>query len=326
MQLSLEKTIRNYPEFDCCRLVLTPLSERIHNMDVSSVQEPTKTREVHPSLKQVSVKIRNAREKGAAVILMMGAHVLRSGLQKYIIDMMEKGWISCIAVNGAAAIHDYELSLIGATTEPVSHYIEKGQFGLWQETGNINDIVTLGAKKGLGMGEAIGDEILTGDYPWKDISIFAAGVRLNIPVTVHVGIGYDIIHQHPNFNGAAFGETSYRDFLRFAHVMESLEQGVVMNFGSAVMAPEVYLKALSMVRNVADQENRDIRHFSTLVCDLVKLPDDFSQEAGKDEPGYYFRPWKTMLVRTVKDGGESHYVRGLHKVNLPQLWTAMKED
>lgn len=315
-----------YPEFDCSRLTLLPLSERKHNMDVTAVRELKSHKSVHPSFRRLSETIRHARDNGASVIMMMGAHVLRSGLQKYLIDLMEKGFISCIAVNGAAAIHDFELALIGATTESVAHYIKNGQFGLWTETGKINDVVKEGCKNHMGLGEAVGREILAGDYPFKHISVFAAGARLGIPVTVHVGIGYDIIHPFPNFDGAAFGAASHRDFLRFAHVMESLENGAVMNFGSAVMAPEVYLKALSMVRNVAAREGKTITRFTTLVCDLVSLPGDFHTEAGINEPGYYFRPWKTMLVRTVADGGESHYVQGPHKETLPQLWTALMEE
>jgi len=140
-----------------------------------------------------------------------------------------------------------------------------------------------------------------------------------------VGIGYDIVHEFPNCDGAAYGATSYTDFLRFAKILESLEGGVVMNFGSAVMAPEIFLKALSMVRNVARQEGRQICHFTTLVCDLLNLPDNYHEEPSKDNPYYYFRPWKTMLVRTVADGGESFYVKGHHAESIPALWTAINE-
>ena len=133
----------------------------------------------------------------------------------------------------------------------------------------------------------------------------------------------DIVHQHPNCDPAAYGKTSYLDFLRFAHAVEGLEHGVVMNFGSAVMAPEVFLKALSMARNVAGGQGREIRRFTSLVCDLHDLPESCGQEAPKGTPGYFFRPWKTMLVRTVADGGEGHYVRGEHRRTIPALWTAI---
>ena len=175
----------------------------------------------------------------------------------------------------------------------------------------------------LGIGEAVGKDILEGDYPFKDISLLAQACKNNIPVTVHVGIGYDIIHEHPNFDGAATGAASYRDFLTLAGIVRNLENGVVMNFGSAVMAPEVFLKALSMARNIARQQQRTIRNFTTLVCDLHPLPEDYNMEAPKESAAYYFRPWKTMLVRTVADGGESYYVRGRHAETIPDLWTAV---
>jgi len=240
--------------------------------------------------------------------------------------LLEKGYISCIAMNGGCMIHDFEFALVGATTEKVAKYISQGQFGLWKETGQINDIINVAHKlDGQGMGEAVGKAIFEGGFPFKNISILATCYRLKIPATIHVGIGYDIIHEHPNFDGAATGETSYRDFLRFTKVVEELEGGVVMNFGSAVMAPEVFLKALSMARNVAHQQGQEIKRFATLVCDLHGLPEDFKKEPPKDNPAYFFRPWKTMLVRTVADGGESFYVQGRHSDTIPALWTAINE-
>jgi len=167
---------------------------------------------------------------------------------------------------------------------------------------------------------------LEGNFPHSGISLLAAGYRLKIPVTVHVGIGYDIIHEHPNCNGAAMGETSYRDFLYFVNEVQRLENGIIMNFGSAVMAPEVFLKALSMARNVAKQESKVINNFLTLVCDIKDLPNDFKEEPSKNNPLYYFRPLKTMLIRTVQDGGESFYIRGKHEETIPSLWAAINEE
>lgn len=310
--------------FDRSELQIRPLGERKHDLD-TRVFKPLQTSGFHhPSLNSVAARIVEARRNNKAVVMMIGGHVIRSGVQRYIIDLLEKGLISCIAMNGSVMIHDFEFALIGATTESVARYIKEGQFGLWRETGHINDIVNQAyANDGPGMGEAVGRAIYEGDFPHKDISILSACYRLKLPATVHVGVGYDIIHEHPNFDGAASGAASYKDFLRFAKVLEDLEGGVVMNFGSAVMAPEVYLKALSMVRNVAHQHGREIRHFSTLVCDLYPLPEDICSEPSRDDPAYYFRPWKTMLVRTVADGGESFYVRGRHADTIPALWTAV---
>jgi hypothetical protein len=312
-----------YPAFDTSRLRLLPLAERHHDLDMSVVMPLAPAQHVEPRFQIVADRVRRARESGACVALMMGAHVLRSGVQRYLIDLMERGVFSCIAMNGACAIHDFELALIGQTTESVARYIAEGQFGLWEETGRINDIIAEGASEGLGFGEALGKAVLEGDFPHKDISLFAAAYRLGIPATVHVGIGCDIIHEHPNFDPAATGLASGRDFLVFAAAMEHVNHGVVMNFGSAVMAPEVYLKALSMARNVARQEGREVRNITALVCDLHELPEDTRAEAPRGSAAYYYRPWKTMLVRTVQDGGEGYYVGGRHASTIPQLWTAI---
>jgi hypothetical protein len=222
-------------------------------------------------------------------------------------------------MNGAGAIHDYELARIGATTESVARYIREGQFGLWRETGELNDIIAEAADQHLGLGENVGRRIAASDYPHKDLSVFAAAYRLGVPVTVHVGIGYDIIHEHPNCSGAALGAASYTDFLIFASTIERLEGGVLLSFGSAIMGPEVYLKTLAMARNVAGQEGRSINKFATAVFDIVPIHGDFRCELPKTDPGYYFRPHKTMLVRTVAEGGESFYFCGDHRATLPAL-------
>ncbi|NDV26685.1 hypothetical protein [Desulfovibrio sp. JC010] len=308
-----------YRQFDRSRLQLRPIAERESLLDTGIIKTPEPCTEIHPSLEIIAEELALARDKGKARILMIGAHVIRSGVQRYLFELMETGLISCIAVNGACAIHDFEFALCGQTTESVAKYISSGQFGLWQETGLLNDIISQGNAQGLGFGEAVGRYICEQKLPHAEASLFAKGYELGIPVTVHAGIGYDIIHEHPNCNGAAIGEASYRDFLIFCDRMEELEQGVVMNFGSAIMAPEIYLKALAMVRNAS---SNPICDFTTLVCDLHDLPEDINCEAPKNDARYYFRPWKTMLARTVADGGRSFYVRGFHEQTIPQLWTA----
>ncbi len=313
--------------FDRTKLDIKSLKVRSHDIGLNIIQRLKMKKYYNDSLRDVALHIVEAMKKGRGIILMIGAHTVRSGVQHYLIDLLERGYISCIAMNGGCMIHDYEFALIGATTENVATYIGEGQFGLWKETGRINDIINQAFRKEntIGMGEAIGKAVQEGEFPNKDISLLAACYRLNIPATIHVGIGYDIIHEHPNCDGAATGETSYRDFLRLTKIVKEIEGGVVMNFGSAVMAPEVFLKALSMARNVAHQEGRTIRHFTTLVCDLHDLPEDFINEPSKDSAAYYFRPWKTMLVRTVADGGESYYVKGRHSDTIPALWTAIND-
>lgn len=314
-----------YPEFDRSRLRIEPLAERQHDLTLADMLPlgPPPTGWNHPSVPVLAERILRAREQGAAVILMMGAHVIRRGCAAHIIDLLERGLLTQVAMNGAGPIHDYELALIGATTESVARYIRTGQFGMWRETGRINEIVKQGAAAGLGFGEALGREIETGSYPHRGASVLAAGYRLRVPVTVHVGIGQDIIHQHPGCDGAAVGEASYRDFLIFARSVENLEGGVLLCFGTAVMGPEVYLKALSMARNVARQEGRSIARFTTAVFDLPDLGEDFHAEAPRDDPRYYYRPWKTILVRTVADGGESFYVQGDHRDTFPRLWSEL---
>lgn len=310
-----------FPAFDRSKIHVRPLTQRYNDMDLSHILPltaplPHFTHSALPILAQALVRAKAAH---ASRILMMGAHVIRSGVSRYVIDLMERGLISHIAMNGAGPIHDWELSLIGATSESVAHYIQTGEFGLWDDTGKMNDAIAAGARDGLGMGEALGRTILNGRFPNKEVSLLAAAVRLNVPVTVHVGIGYDIIHEHPNCDGAALGQTSYQDFLVFTQSVAGLEGGVFLSLGTAVMGPEVYLKALSMARNVAFQKGQAIRHFTTGVFDLLPLEGDLSATAPKSDPRYYYRPWKTILVRTVADGGESHYVQGDHRVTVPCL-------
>ena len=314
-----------YPVFDRTRLRLRPLAERAHDMDLGYVLPlagETPAFE-HPDLPVIASALRAARERNAARLWMMGAHVIKMGASRYIIDLLRNGWISHLAVNGACTIHDYELARIGATTESVARYIRSGEFGLWEETGLINDWACEAASAGLGLGEYIGRRILESDYPHRDVSILAAAYEVSVPISVHIGVGYDITHEHPNCNGAALGETSYRDFLMYTHAVEHLEGGVMLSFGSAIMGPEVYLKALSMARNVAHQEGRRIADFTTAVFDLIPIEGDYHKELPKTDPGYYFRPHKTILVRTVADGGRSHYICGDHRATIPALRQAL---
>jgi hypothetical protein len=315
-----------YPQFEHSRLNIKPLAERKHDLYHTSLleleDEPERlTPAAMNDLATLGERLVSARARGASVLMLMGAHVIRAGVQRHLIDLMERGLITHIGMNGAGPIHDFELARIGATCESVARYIRTGEFGLWRETAEINDIVRQGAANGQGLGEAIGRAILEGGdrFPHQEISVLAAGVRLRVPVTVHVGIGYDILHEHPNFDPAAFGEASYRDFLTVCDTVERLEGGVFLCFGSAVMGPEVYLKALAMARNVAHQQGRRIARFTTAAFDLIPIDGEFHSEAPKSNPQYYYRPWKTILVRTVADGGESFYVCGDHRHTVPWL-------
>jgi hypothetical protein len=313
-----------FPTFDRSRLKIKPLAQREHDLDLSVILalDAPPPDFAHPAIPVLGQRLVGAKKQDRARILLMGAHVIRAGVSRFLIDMMERGLISLIAMNGAGPIHDWEFALIGATTESVARYIRTGEFGLWQETGRMNDAIRQGARAGVGLGEALGRAILDGPFPHKDVSVLAAAARLGVPVTVHVGVGYDILHEHPNCDGAALGQTSYQDFLVFTQEVTRLEGGVALSFGSAVMGPEVYLKALSMARNVAHQEGKEIRRFTTGVFDLIPLDGDTRKQAPKSDPRYYYRPWKTILVRTVADGGESFYVTGDHRQTVPALYHA----
>ena len=311
-----------YKIFDRSKLKLRPLNQREHDLTVDQIPDLNAPIPPfgNPNLPIVADRIIRARQNNCAAIFMIGAHVIRAGAARYLIDLMERGLITHIAGNGACAIHDYEFARIGATTESVGKYIRTGEFGLWTETGDLNLIAQTAAQKGIGLGEAVGRNILESNYPHKDISIFAAAVRLNIPITTHVSIGYDIVHEHPNCDGAAIGASTYTDFLIFTESITHLEGGVLLNIGTAIMGPEVYLKALAMARNVARQEGRSIAKFTTAVFDLIPLGDDLDTEAPKTDPRYYYRPFKTILVRTVRDGGESYYIQGDHRETIPNLY------
>jgi hypothetical protein len=311
-----------YPQFDRRQLEIKPLSERVHDMALDyllKLDDPIPPVD-DPALPQIAERIVHARQAGRPVILLMGGHVIKQGLSRQVIDLMKRGLLTHIAMNGSGPIHDYELALIGKTTESVTRYITEGQFGLWQETGHLNDIIVAGDRDGLGLGEAVGRAIDAGALPHRDVSICAAGYRLRVPVTVHIGIGYDIIHEHPNADGAALGATSYRDFLVIAQAITQMQGGVVLSVGTQVMGPEVFLKGLAMARNVARQRGEIINLFTTAVFDLTDLGSDIHHEAPKDQAAYYFRPYKTLLVRTVAEGGESFYVRGMYRQTFATLY------
>lgn len=311
-----------YDQFDRSRLILRPLEERAHDLDRSCLIYPSGPREPfeHEALPRLAERIVQAARAGRSVIFFCGAHVLRKGNGPLLIDLMERGLLTHLALNGAGAIHDFELALIGHTCESVGRYVSAGQFGLWNETGRINDAATAAKRDGLGLGEAIGRMIETERFPYRQTSVLAAGFRAGVPVTVHVAIGQDIVHEHPNFDPAATGAASYADFLVFTESVTRLEGGVFLNVGTAVMGPEVYLKALAMARNVAHQGGRSICDFTTAVFDMADLGGDLHSEVPKSDPRYYFRPYKTVLVRTVADGGTSFYVRGDHRQTIPALY------
>lgn len=249
-----------------------------------------------------------AKKRNRAIIFGLGAHVIKVGLSPIIIDLMNEGWITALALNGAGIIHDFEIAFTGQTSEDVHLQIKNGHFGMAQETGQmLNDAINLGEEKGLGLGEAVGEMIATSDFPHKDMSLLGAAYNLNLPVTVHVAIGTDIIHFHPEVKGEAIGNASLKDFFLFCSLLEKLEDGgVFVNIGSAVILPEVFLKALSFVRN----KGRLLESFSTAVFDFI----------------HHYRPYENVVKRPHGKKGRGFYFIGHHEIMIPLLAVSLKSS
>jgi len=245
-----------------------------------------------------------ARQKKKPVLVMMGAHVIKVGLGPLLVDWMKRGLIQGIAMNGAGAIHDTELAFFGKTSEDVAHYLKDGRFGMSKETAALlNDTITSASASKLGFGEAIGRRIVEEQAEYGALSLFGQAYALGVPVTVHVAMGTDIVHQHPNANGAAIGETSLRDFRIFARLVQDLNQGgVTLLFGSTVILPEVFLKALTVARNV----HGPVENFTTAVFDMIR----------------HYRPKMNVLDRPTQDSGRSYQFTGHHEIMIPLLAAA----
>jgi hypothetical protein len=257
-------------------------------------------------LREVVERIADAVRRKRTVLLGMGAHPIKVGLNPILIDWMEKGVLNGICMNGACLVHDLELAMVGHTSEEVGEELSKGTFGMVRETQEtINHAIQKGAKKGLGIGESLGQEILTGNFPFKHLSLLASGKRLGIPMTVHVAIGTDITHMGPSADGAAIGKGSLKDFHTFASLVSKLEKGVFINLGSAVIIPEVFLKALSLVRNLGHP-----------VANLTTVNMDFIQ---------HYRPTLNVVKRPSLKGGKGYALIGHHEVMFPLLAAAVLE-
>lgn len=257
-------------------------------------------------LRRAAAAIVLARKKGRSVALGMGAHPIKVGLSPIIIDLMERGILTSISLNGAGIIHDFEMAASGKTSEDVGPGLDRGKFGMARETGAIlNKTIRLGARNGLGIGEAVGNHIARGRYPHRDRSILAAGARLGIPVTVHVAIGTDIIHMHPSADGAAIGESSMRDFHRLAEIVAGLTRGVYINLGSAVILPEVFVKALNLARNLGHR----VKPLTTVDLDFIR----------------HYRPGVNVVNRPTASGGTGLRITGHHELLFPLLVGAVLE-
>jgi len=242
--------------------------------------------------------------------------VIKRGLGPLLIDLMRRGVVTQLACNGASAIHDFEIALQGSTSEDVMASLADGSFGMAEETGAwMNLAIRDGARDGLGMGEALGRLLATDErFPFREHSFLAAAWRLQVPCSVHIAIGTDIIHQHPLADFAALGWASGQDFKIFVQGVSELEGGVFLNFGSAVIGPEVFLKAVSISRNLGSP----LRVFTTANFDLKPLP-DYRRPLGEDEVDYYYRPRKNIVNRPVALGGQGYHISGDHRDTLPAL-------
>ena len=258
-------------------------------------------------LQTIVEDILKARKKNNPVILMLGAHVIKVGLAPVLVDLIREKVITAVAMNSAAAIHDVETAIWGRTSEDVAANMLDGRFGMARETGEFINGTLLEAFHGsdLGYGEALGRRLIAMRARHRDVSLLATCVRLGVPVTVHAAIGTDIVHQQPSMDGASTGELSFRDFCLFCEICKGLARGgVVLNVGSAVIMPEVFLKALTVARNLGARA----RDFTTVVMDM----------------NHQYRPTMNVQLRPTQDGGRGYYLTGHHEIMVPLLAALIK--
>ena len=268
-------------------------------------------------------RIKKAKENGRQIIFSMGAHVIKCGLSPYLIALMKEGYITHISGNGACSIHDFELAYLGGTSEDVPTAIEDGSFGMWEQTGAwINEAIQFGAKNDMGYGESLGYYIDSNPerFPYREDSVLWQAYKLDIPVTYHIALGTDIIHQHPTVDFAAIGKASGIDFHKMCYSVAHMDKGVYMNFGSGVIGPEVFLKALSIARNLG-YATFDI---TTANFDLIDLG-DYRSKIGYENPQYYYRPRKNIVNRPVSCGGKGWHFCGDHQATIPNLYMKLVE-
>jgi len=259
------------------------------------------------NLKEITQRTALAFRRKKTILLGMGAHPIKVGLSPLIIDFMKKGILSAVAMNGAGIIHDFELAFMGETSEDVAASLKDGSFGMARETGLfLNNAIREGYEQQRGIGEAVGRAILRSRLPHQRLSILAAGAKLGIPVTVHVGIGTDIIHMHPEVNGLALGEGSLKDFRTLTSVVATLKDGVFLNFGSAVILPEVFLKALNLARNLG----HPVRNLTTVDLDFIP----------------HYRPLANIVTRPTLGSGKGYHLTGHLEIMVPLLFASVLEE
>ena len=309
-----------YEEFDLSGVKTYPLASRKSKANAADFATPFKAGtgfggfvDSLPSIlagadfKAVVAALRRARDGGHGIIWGLGAHVLKTGLAPVLIDLMERGFICALATNGAGVIHDFELALSGTTSEDVDEALGPGRFGMAEETGReLNAAINDGVARGLGLGQAVVAHLHRIQPRFANVSVLASAGRLEVPVTVHVGIGTDIIHMHKDASGAALGEGSLRDFRYFVSNVARLEHGVYLNCGSAVVLPEVFLKAVALARNTG----RSLEGLTTVNIDFVRQ----------------YRPLTNVVSRPVAGVGKGYSLIGHHEILIPLLAAALADQ
>lgn len=365
-----------YSQAEPNQLKIYPLASRKSKSEIEKIaidpdsSPPKISSEIETAIEEVAQRILQARRRKAAVILAFGAHLVKNGAGTILIKMMEDGWLTHLATQGAGGIHDWEFAFLGRSEEDVRANVATGTFGTWDETGKyINLAVQVGAIKGMGYGESLGNlisdegfyipaattlekdirkglsdhgmflpaklELLTilkklpiqtgymaVDHPFKKYSIFSNAYRLKIPITVHPGIGYDIIYNHPYANGAALGRAAYIDYKIFVNSVMYLSGGVFLSIGSAIMAPQIFEKALSFANNIKLQTGEKITDHYILINDLQQSVWDWEKgEPPKSSPDYYLR----FLKSFYRMGGTVRYVAADNRVLLHNLYWRLNE-
>jgi len=307
----------SYEEFDLSGVNTYPLKSRRSKAQASDFAHPVAPPATIASFidslpnvlaaadfKAVVRAIGDAKQRDAGIVWGLGAHVIKTGLGPVLVDLMERGFVSAIATNGAAVIHDFEIALVGATSEDVDETLGPGRFGMADETGRLlNTAVVDGVAHGLGIGQSVMRFLAAKSPRYAGASILAAAARMEIPVTVHVAVGTDIIHMHPAASGAALGEGSLRDFRYFVSNVARLEHGVYLNCGSAVVLPEVFLKAVALARN----RGLPLAGLTTVNLDFIRL----------------YRPQTNVVLRPTAGSGRGYSLVGHHEIMIPLLAAAL---
>ena len=258
-------------------------------------------------LRRVVAAIVAARQGGHGIVWGIGAHVIKTGVSPVLIDLIHRGYVSALAMNGAGVIHDFEIALSGATSEDVDEALGPGRFGMAEETGReLNAAINTGVRRGLGLGQSVVEFLHHLQPRFANISVLSAAGRLEVPVTVHVAIGTDVIHMHPDASGAALGEGSLRDFRYFVSNVARLEKGVYVNCGSAVILPEVFLKAVALSRNTGCS----LQGLTTVNIDFMRQ----------------YRPQTNVVSRPVAGIGRGYSLVGHHEILIPLLAAALSDD